>query len=161
MAYYDLPFDKLFQIRIAFVAISQQHHLNLRAPILQMARRHQPIAAVVAGPDEHGNAAPRRGAQVHPDLLRDAEAGVLHQRLGRAALRGGLLLQRAHLSGGDEFHSRPRSVRRFTSRLRLNAGSSPSARDATTDALAYWRSWLRLMSMPSKPISSARALAPP
>ena len=77
---------------------------RVRAPSREMPRRHKPIPAVVAGPDERDNVDARQMPNAPPNGAREGEPGALHERVRGHAGALGARLYRAHLVGGDDFH---------------------------------------------------------
>ena len=74
-------------------------HCHRHAAFPQRLRYHIAIAAVVAGPAQHGHAAPRRHA---PDPFGRAAPGALHQIIDRGASADQRLLGGAHLRCGQD-----------------------------------------------------------
>ena len=69
-------------IPLRVIALPQRVDAHLRAPLVQVTRSDQPIAAVVAGSDQHRDPPVFERTQLHPDFLGNCETSVLHQRLG-------------------------------------------------------------------------------
>ena len=60
-------------------------HGDVGVPVGEVARGDEAIAAVVAGADEHEHAPTGDDAEVQPHLLRDGQAGLLHEFVERCA----------------------------------------------------------------------------
>jgi hypothetical protein len=72
---------------------------DARAGVMQMARTHQSVAAVVARTNQRKHISPTRRAEQLYRLLAHAPAGLLHQALPSGAGLDGRLLERAHARG--------------------------------------------------------------
>ena len=77
---------------------------NSRSPVMEVARYDKPVAAVVAGADQHDYRRSEEGGTQSPDVARGLKPGALHESVLGHARRFGAVFDLAHPVGGYDFH---------------------------------------------------------
>ena len=94
-----------FEVGIIGGAFAADVDVDARAPVVEVARRDEAVAAVVSRPHEHDDVLAFQIAQGVPRLLGDGQPGVLHQLRRGNATGLAFHFDTAHLVDGDNFHA--------------------------------------------------------